>query len=164
MPFRATDTFQKCTSQGSCGSPGGRPGSDHKRKLVPRGEQPGGRAWPGPHVTAERGAPLGFPALPSALSPVGPAANSSGAGALAGKESQLPPDPSLRPRGGVAEPGRCTQGSLHEALQPSGHRAGAFSPQGTKERLLSTAGRRHILSVASRSERQPQAERWQEVS
>lgn len=112
MPFRATDTFQKCTSQGSCGSPGRRPGSDHKRKLVPRREQPGGRAWPGPHVTAERGAPLGFPALPSALSPVGPAANSLGAGALASKENQLPPGPSLCPPGwGLPSPG-----SVHRAL------------------------------------------------
>lgn len=100
MPFRATDTFQKCTSQGSCGSPGGQPGSDHKRKLVPRREQLGGRAWPGLHVTAECGAQLGFPALPSALSPVGPATNSLGAGALVSKESQLSPDPSPCPRGG----------------------------------------------------------------
>ena len=70
------------------------------RALVPRREQPGGQAWPGLHVAAACGAQLGFPALPSALSPVGPATNSLGAGALASKESQLSPDPSPCPRGG----------------------------------------------------------------
>lgn len=159
MPFRATDTFQKCTSQGSCGRPGGRPGSDHKRKLFPHWSS---RVWPGHHVTAESGALLGFPALPSALSPVGPAANGSGANTPASEESQLSPDPSPRPRKGRA--GAVYTGPLDVALQPSGHRHSSSSPQRTKEKLLSsTVGRSCIPSGASRSERQPRAKRWQKV-
>ena len=75
------------------------------------------------------------------------------------------PGPFPMPPGwGMPSPGSVHR-ALHEALLPLGHQPGASSPHGTKERLLlSTVGRSHILSVASRSERQPQAERWQEVS
>lgn len=65
-----------------------------QKEVISLLEPPGGRAWPGHHVTAVCGALLGFPALPSALSPVGPAANSPGDNAPAREKSQLSPDPS----------------------------------------------------------------------
>lgn len=90
MPFRATNTFQQCTSQGSCWSPGSRPGPDHKRKLFAHWSC----RWPGV-ARAPRHCRVwalqGFPALPSALSPAGPAANIPSDNGPAGKGRQLPP-------------------------------------------------------------------------
>lgn len=133
------------------------------------GSPPGAAGWPGvaraPRHRRARGS-AGVSCPPFRPFSRGPCRQQLGCWGSGQQGKSASPGPFPMPPGvGVAEPGQCTQGSLHEALQPSGHWAGAFSPQGTKERLLlSTVGRRHILSVASRSERQPQAERWQEVS
>lgn len=163
MPFRATSTFQKCASQGSCWSPGSQPGSDHKRKLFPQWRcRVAGR---GQGTTSLQSAGLCrdfLPSLPFFL-----------LWAL------------LRtPQVTVAQPTRKTSFrltllyvprraksvvftqslSMWSRSLPETHR-GLFSPWGTKQKLfvcfLPTVRRSHIPSAASRTERWPRAERWQ---
>ena len=62
---------------------------------------------------------------------------------------------------GRAEPALFTQALSMWPCSPPGHRPSSSSPQSTKKLLSSAVGRSHIPSVASRSERQPQAKRWQ---
>lgn len=97
-----------------------------QKEVVSPRELPGGRAWPGYHVIAECGALLGFPALASVLSPVGPAANIPSDNGPTSKESQLSPNPSLCHQKGQV--GDIYTEPLDVALQSSGGTPWLFMP------------------------------------
>lgn len=133
-----------------------------QKEVVSPLELPGGQAWPGLHVIAECGLCRDFlPCLPLFL---------LWALLRTSRVTMAPPARNIsfrRPRS--TSPGRPGQRYCHRA-PPGGLLAfqrptwaSPSPPWGTQEKgfFSPTGGRSHILSVASRTERWPQAERWQ---
>lgn len=158
MPFRATNTFQKCTSQGSCWSPGSQPGSDHKRKLFPCWScRVAGRARGAHHCRAQGSLVTSCPLVYSFS--WGPCWEYSGWQYLLARKVSFPMSPETRS-------GNVYTGLLLWLLQPARTLPwiSLVFPLNTKKKVfLSIGARNHILPMPLRSDKWPQAKRRQRV-